>query len=131
MKKLFLILMFPLFGMAQNSQIGYMFINENTIDLDKQIHFTGSAFLATSTYFIMYQGKPENRKKAKIVATLLTLTVGTAKELTDNQFSWGDMAYNAAGTFVAVYTFDFIAHRAYKKHEKRKQAIAITNAFYD
>lgn len=115
----------------QNSQIGWMFINENTIDLDKQMHFTGSAFIATNTYFVSYQGKPENRSKAKRNAIVLTLLVGTVKELTDNKFSWQDMAYNAAGTFVATYTIDLMVNRAYKRHQKRQNAIAIANAFYD
>ena len=136
MRKLFSILLFVALtaSQAQDSQIGWLFINENTIPLDKQAHAMGGIGLGTMSYMVAYGASGENRKTAKICGILVPTLAGTIKELADTKttgFDWADLGYTVAGGVVATYTFDFIVHRAKKRNAKRDNIIVMTNAFYD
>lgn len=131
--KTLLTLLFPLFIFGQ-SEIGYLFISENTIPLDKQIHGAAGIGLGTVSYMVAYGASGENRKTAKIWGMLVPTLAGTIKELADIKttgFDWVDLGYTVAGGVVATYTFDFIVHRAKKRNAKRDNIIVMTNAFYD
>lgn len=130
--KALLIFLLPI-AMFSQSKVGWMFINENTIDLDKQMHFTGGAALATASYFVAYGASNENRKTAKIWGIAVPILAGTIKELSDintTGFNWADLGYTTVGGVVATYTFDFIVHRAKRREQKRNKIIALTNEFY-
>ena len=134
MKTVF-ILITMLFGFTataqNNSQIGWMFINENTIDLYKQLHFQGSGYLAFSTYALVYQGNPANRKKAFFYSTVIPPLIGLIKEFADPVFSYHDMFYNLAGTVFWSITADLLFANGARKKKKQNKAIEINNAFYD
>jgi hypothetical protein len=115
----------------EKSQIGWMFINENTIDLDKQLHFQGSGYLAFSTYALVYQGNPANRKKAFFYSTVIPPLIGLIKEFADPVFSYHDMFYNLGGTVFWSITADLLFANGARKKKKQNKAIEITNAFYD
>lgn len=132
MAKYLILLVFPMFLFSQEkSQIGWMGINENTIDLDKQLHFQGSGYLAFNTYALVYQGNPANRKKAFFYSTVIPPLIGLIKEFADPVFSYHDMFYNLAGTVFWSITADLLFANGARKKKKQNKAIAITDAFYD
>ena len=123
MKKLFSILLFVALtaSQAQDSQIGYLFISENTIPLDKQMHGAAGIGLGTMSYMVAYGASGENRKTAKIWGILVPTLAGTIKELADIKttgFDWADLGYTVGGGIVATYTFDFLVGRANKRRKK-------------
>ena len=138
MRKLFSILLFLflLFGLNSyaQSEIGYLFVSENFISLDKQMHGAGGIAIGSLTYALTYGVTNGNRKKSKFIAIGIATLVGTLIELSDintTGFNWADLAYTAGGGFVGAYTFDLIFARAKKRNKKNDKIIAITNAFYD
>ena len=123
-KLIFILLILPLLCNAQQeSSLGWLFVNENTIPLDKQMHGAGGMYLGGVSYIVTY-GETKNRKKAKIIGILTPLILGTIKELSDNtksnnKFDWGDLGYTVGGGIVATYTFDFLVGRANKKRRNK------------
>jgi hypothetical protein len=135
MKKLLLIIT-VLFGLNAYSQseIGYLFLSENFIPLDKQIHGAGGIGIGSLTYAVTYGATNGNRKKSKFIAIGSAILAGTLIELSDintTGFDLVDLAYTAGGGVVGAYTFDLIFARAKKRNEKRDKIIAMTDAFYD
>jgi len=127
-KLIFILLIFPLLSNAQQeSSLGWLFVNENTIPLDKQMHGAGGMYLGGVSYIVTYGGT-KDRKKSKIVGILTPIIVGTIKELSDstksnNKFDWADLGYTVGGGIVATYTFDFLVGRANKRKNKRGKSI--------
>lgn len=94
-----------------------MFINENTIPLDKQAHFAGGALFAVGGYSLGYWAD-ENRKRGKFWGIVTTVLVGTVKELCDintTGFNAKDLGYTAVGGIVMTYTYDFLLGRKLKR----------------
>lgn len=136
MRKLFSILLFIALtaSQAQDSQIGWMFINENTIPLDKQAHFVGGVWGGVTGYAIAYGANGHKRSNAKVWGIVTATVLGTLKEVSDIKttgFDTADLAYTVAGGVVATYTFDFLVQRAKKRNAKKAKIIAMTDAFYD
>jgi len=120
-KLIFILLILPILGNAQD--VGWLFVNKNTIPLDKQMHGAGGMYLGGVSYIVTY-GETKNRKKSKIVGILTPIIVGTIKELSDstksnNKFDWEDLGYTVGGGILATYTFDFLVGRANKKRKQR------------
>ena len=109
---------------AQESKIGWMFINENTIALDKQMHFVGGAGVSAVTYAIALDHNGGRRGNAKMWGIISSVAIGTLKEAMDSGsggtgFDWADIGYTVAGGIVGTYTFDILANRAKKRQLKR------------
>ena len=107
---------------AQESGLGWIFINTNTIKADKQEHFAGGFYLGMSAYSLTLGNTDGNRKKAKFWGIVTPILVGTLKELSDSRsggtgFDWADLGYTAGGGIVATYTFDFLRQR----HKRRNK----------
>jgi len=124
-KLIFILLILPFLSNAQD--VGWLFVNENTIPLDKQMHGAGGMYLGGVSYIVTYGGT-KDRKKSKIVGILTPIIVGTIKELSDstksnNKFDWADLGYTVGGGIVATYTFDFLVGRANKRKNKRGKSI--------
>jgi len=111
-------LLVSLMCLSQNdSNLGYMFINENTIPLDKQAHFAGGAFFAVGGYSLGY-GAYENRKRGKFWGIVTPILAGTVKELCDIKttgFDVKDLAYTAVGGILTTHTIDFYVGKKIKK----------------
>ena len=138
MKKLFsilLIALLPILGNAQQeSSLGWMFINTNTIDADKQLHFVGGVWAGVSGYTIAYRANGYKRGNAKLWGVLTSVVLGTLKEVNDTNttgFDTADLGYTIAGGVVATYTFDFLVGRAKRRNKKKQNAIAYVNNLYD
>jgi hypothetical protein len=134
MKKLLLIIA-VLFGLNAYSQseIGYLFVSENFIPLDKQLHGAAGIGIGAMGYSFAYGITNENRSKSKIIATAAALVFGLVKETADTKttgFDWADLGYTTVGGVVGAYTFDFIFARAKKRNDKRDKIIAMTDKFY-
>jgi len=119
-KLIFILLILPFLSNAQD--IGWLFVNENTIPLDKQMHGAGGMYLGGVSYIVTY-GQTKDRKKSKIVGILTPIIVGTIKELSDstksnNKFDWEDLGYTVGGGIVATFTFDFLVGRAKRKKQR-------------
>lgn len=135
MKKLFSILLFVALtaSQAQDSKIGWLFINENTIALDKQAHGMAGLYLGFAAYGVAYGASGENRKTAKIWGILVPTLVGTLKEVSDIRttgFDTADLAYTVAGGIVATYAFDFWCN-VLKNARLKANIIAMTDRFYE
>ena len=105
---------------AQESGLGWMFINTNTIKADKQEHFAGGFYIGLSAYSLTLGNTDGNRKKAKFWGIVTPILVGTLKELSDSRktgFDWADLGYTAGVGIVATYTFDFLRQR----HKRRNK----------
>jgi VanZ family protein len=76
-------------------------------DLDKQAHVAVSYGLTLSVATILRRYEVP-RWKAVVIAATATAVIGTAKELLDPPYSWGDQLANAIGSsaaVVVVFTF--------------------------
>ena len=110
-------------GFSQrNSSVGWLFVNENTIALDKQAHGAGGLYLGTLSYFIGYEFSGNNRKRGILYGLLIPTLAGFAKELHDqgkagNRFDWADLAYTIGGGIVATFAFDFLNGKNLKKRK--------------
>ncbi len=118
------ILSLPIDATAQDSQIGWMFINENTIALDKQMHFVGGLGVSVPAYAIAYDHNGGRRGNAKMWSVISSFAVGLLKEGMDSSsggtgFDWADLGYTVAGGIVGAYTFDILSNRAKKRQLKR------------
>ncbi len=125
---LVLALMFSTLGNAQDSTIGWMFINENTIALDKQMHFVGGAGVSAVTYAIALDHNGGRRGNAKMWGIISSVAIGTLKEAMDSGsggtgFDWADIGYTVAGGIVGTYSFDILANRAKKRQLKRLEEL--------
>ena len=130
MKKAVLILGMILSGAmyAQDSKIGWMFINENTVALDKQMHFVGGAGVSAVTYALALDHNGGRRGNAKMWGIISSVVIGTLKEAMDSGsggtgFDWADIGYTVAGGVVGTYTFDILANRAKKRQLKRLEEL--------
>ena len=116
---------------AQKSELGWMFVNSNTIELDKQLHFVAGGGVAMAGYFVAYGTNGQRRSNAKLWGILSATVIGTIKEMADadarrkgnggNGFDAEDLAYTVAGGIVATYTFDFLVVRAKRRSIKRRE----------
>jgi hypothetical protein len=136
MKKLFSILvLLPLFLTAQQeSSLGWMFINSNTIDLDKQAHFAFGGWGGVTGYAVAYGANGYKRGNAKLWGIVTATVLGTLKEVSDintTGFDNADLAYTIAGGVFTTYTFDFLVGLNIRKEKKRQKAMAIADKFYD
>lgn len=109
---------------AQESKLGWMFVNENTIALDKQMHFVGGAGVGAVTYAIALDHNGGRRGNAKMWGVISSMAIGVLKEGMDSGsggtgFDWADIAYTTAGGVFGTYTFDILANRAKKRQLKR------------
>lgn len=123
-----------MFSLSQNSDFGWLLINENTIALDKQQHAAGGIWAGTTAYMIAYQGKDENRKRGRFWGIVTPIVLGTLKEVADTKttgFDMADLGYTVADGVVATFTWDILMKRKHKRQEKRNNTIAITDAFYE
>ena len=134
MKKLIIITMIlPILATAQRSDIGWLFISENTITLDKQAHFVGGIWGGSVGYIVAYGENGNKRGNAKLWGVVTATLLGTLKEVSDIKttgFDTSDLAYTVAGGIVGTYTFDFLVQRAKKRKEKRDNIIVMTDNFY-
>lgn len=143
---LFLLFFFTFFTSKSQNDIGWMLLPEKWIELDKQMHFTGGAFIGSMSYMVTLESSlPETyaldselykkaRRKSKIVGILLTTLVATLKETSDintTGFDLEDLGYSVAGGLISVYTFDFIIHRAKKRNRKFEEQKKRIDAFYE
>ena len=69
---------------------------------DKALHFGISGAITLVGYGVYKAGLGFSENQAKVAAFLTTLAVGAAKELTDDKFSWKDMAADTAGAGAAI-----------------------------
>lgn len=126
MKKFFsilLITLLPILGNAQQeSSLGWMFINSNTIELDKQVHFVAGSWGGVTGYTIAYGANGHKRGNAKLWGVLTSVVLATLKEVSDintTGFNWADLGYTVCGGIVATYTFDFFVGKANKRRKQR------------
>ncbi|MDD5745870.1 MAG: hypothetical protein PHO30_01265 [Candidatus Omnitrophica bacterium] len=63
---------------------------------DKAEHFVAGFLLETLAYNV-YIRNFNSESKAKTAAVCTSLAVGAAKEFSDEEFSWKDFAWDAAG----------------------------------
>lgn len=115
-------------GNAQDSQVGWMFINENTIPLDKQMHFVGGAGVSAVTYAVVLDHNGGRRGNAKMWGIISSVAIGTLKEAMDSGsggtgFDWRDIGYTVAGGIVGTYTFDILTNRAKKRQLKKLEKL--------
>ena len=68
---------------------------------DKAKHFAASFFIETLAYNV-YIRNFDSESKSKTAAFFTALAVGTAKEFIDDEFSWKDLAWDAAGAGFGV-----------------------------
>jgi putative lipoprotein len=68
---------------------------------DKAKHFAASFLLETLSYNF-YVRNVDSESKAKAAAFFTSLAVGVAKEFVDDEFSWEDLAWDAAGAGFGV-----------------------------
>ncbi len=73
-----------------------------TIPRDKVKHATVSIVIGVVTYDFYRKNTELTDNQAKLAAFASTLAVGTAKEISDGEFSWKDMAANTIGTGLGI-----------------------------
>jgi len=98
----------------EDSSLGWLFINSNTIALDKQFHAAGGMYLGGSSYLVALGANGGKRSNAKLWGILVPAIVGTLKEWSDAKttgFDFADLGYTIGGGIVATYTFDFLVQR--------------------
>lgn len=76
--------------------------DDDWLGQDKALHFGASFLLDTAGYFTLRDGAGLTKGGALALAALGTLAVGVAKEISDDEFSGKDLAWNAAGTSVST-----------------------------
>jgi hypothetical protein len=111
-----------------------MFINSNTIDLDKQAHFAFGGWGGVTGYAVAYGANGYKRGNAKLWGIVTATVLGTLKEVSDintTGFDNADLAYTIAGGVFTTYTFDFLVGLNIRKEKKRQKAMAIADKFYD
>ena len=131
MRKLFKILiiaLLPILGNAQQeSSLGWMFINTNTIDADKQAHFVGGFIFAPVGYFLgldLYDG---DRSKAIWTGVAVGTGVGLVKEITDinkTGFNTNDLVWTMIGATASTWITDKIHYPNYVRNRKEKEKVA-------
>lgn len=72
------------------------------IPKDKVQHATVSIVIGIVTYDYYRKNTRFTDNQAKLAAFASTLAIGTAKELSDGEFSWKDMAANTIGTGLGI-----------------------------
>ena len=110
---------------AQESKVGWMFISENTIALDKQMHFVGGLGVSIPAYAIAYDHNGGRRGNAKLWSVISSFAVAVLKEGMDSSsggtgFDWADIGYTVAGGTVGSFTFDILSNRAKKRQLESK-----------
>jgi VanZ family protein len=76
-------------------------------DLDKQTHMAAS-YGITFTVAMVARHYGVTRWKAVLLGAATTLVLGTAKELADEPYSWGDQLANTIGSgTAAIVVFSF------------------------
>lgn len=130
LKTILICIIFTSFAYSQDSRIGWMFINENTIPLDKQQHFTGFTFVGLVTSFITYDlgaSKWERRIKTLGIGT----AIGSIKEWSDPYWSWSDMLTNTIGLVFGEILAEVFTNRKERINRMRAEKIAKIDAFYN
>jgi uncharacterized protein YfiM (DUF2279 family) len=80
---------------------------DNWFGEDKAFHFV-AGFLVETAAYNFYIRNTDSNSKAKTAAFFTSLAVGAAKELSDEQFSWKDLAWDAAGAgFGVAFKIEF------------------------
>jgi len=64
---------------------------------DKPLHFGASLLLDTVGYWTLREGVSLKKNESLIIAGFATLSLGVAKELSDEEFSEKDLAWDIAG----------------------------------
>lgn len=119
---------------SQDSKVGWLFINENTIALDKQQHASLGILGGSMGYMVALDSNGGRRSNAKLWGILIPTLAGTLKEWSDTNttgFDLEDLAYTVGGGIVATYTFDFIIHRAKRRNKDRDEKIEKIDNFYN
>ncbi len=69
---------------------------------DKMKHATVSIIIGVVAYDFYHKKAGLTENQAKLAAFASALAVGTAKELSDSEFSWKDMAANSIGAGLGI-----------------------------
>lgn len=85
---------------------------------DKALHFGASLLLDTAGYWTLREGVPLKKNESLIIAGFATLSLGVAKELSDEEFSEKDLAWDIAG--IAAGTILWIVG------DRRKDRVILT-----
>ncbi|GEM_PF-2027080 len=75
---------------------------EPAIPRDKVLHTSFSLVIGIAAYDFYRKNTTLSTAQARAAAFASTLLVGVAKELTDDEFDWGDMAANGVGAAIGV-----------------------------
>ncbi len=78
------------------------FADEPTIPTDKALHTSFSLVIGMAAYDFYRKNTSLTDTQAKLAAFASTLAVGAAKEFSDEEFDWGDMAANGLGAGIGV-----------------------------
>ncbi len=78
------------------------FAEEAAIPTDKALHTSFSLVIGMAAYDFYRKNTSLTDGQAKLAAFASTLAVGAAKEFSDEEFDWGDMAANGLGAGIGV-----------------------------
>ncbi len=81
--------------------------DDKWLDWDKAGHFLISGFLAGSSYSIYHRSFDNDREASVYFASILTLSIGVGKELSDmkkpkDKFSYKDIIFDILGTSAGI-----------------------------
>jgi uncharacterized protein YfiM (DUF2279 family) len=78
---------------------------------DKAFHFGASLLIDTAGDWALREGIPLKKTQSLAIAGAATLTLGAAIELTDEEFSEKDLAWDIAGTAVGMILWMVVDRR--------------------
>lgn len=98
---------------SQSSDIGYLFVNENFIPLDKQMHGAGGMVIGVLGYSVSRGAFKQKRWVSILTGTLMATGVGHLKETSDNKaggtgYDNIDLLYTSVGGLVSSIGLDLL-----------------------
>ncbi len=76
--------------------------SEPAIPTDKALHASFSLVISMAAYDFYRKNTSLTDNQARLAALASTLAIGAAKEISDEEFDWGDMAANGLGASVGI-----------------------------
>lgn len=76
--------------------------DDEWLGTDKFMHFGASALIDTACYWTLREGVHFEKTDSLVIAALATLSLGVAKEISDEKFSGKDLAWDIIGTGVGT-----------------------------
>ncbi len=76
--------------------------DDEWLGADKFMHFGASALIDTACYWTLREGVHLEKTDSLVISAFATLSVGVAKEMSDEKFSGKDLAWDIIGTGVGT-----------------------------